>query len=192
MLRTHRAGKGPGGCGRWGLGLRNRRGPGMPPIPCLRGWGTSSGSPAGLLGLSGGANALCSSPTPPGGSSHLPLLISPASLLCLQGPMRPGGGFGGQETDLGAQQVPWPEWVGQLPSAPLPVLPEGPSHLSPWSQGCPSCLASTSPHLSVPPRPTGSLGGSSYLLGRQGPQPVTSMCPSCGETLTRHLPTLPS
>ena len=53
MLRTHRAGKGPGGCGGWGLGSRNRRGPGVPPTPGLRGKGTSPGSPAGFLGSSG-------------------------------------------------------------------------------------------------------------------------------------------
>ena len=40
------------------------------------------------------------------GPSRLPLLISLASLLCPQGPKRPGGGFGGQGTGLGAQQAP--------------------------------------------------------------------------------------
>ena len=64
MLRTHRAGKGPGGCGGWSLGSRNRRGTGMPPTPGLRGQGTSPRRPAGFLGLSGGANALLSSPAP--------------------------------------------------------------------------------------------------------------------------------
>ena len=39
--------------GGWGLGSRNRRGPGVPPTPGLRGWGTSPGSPAGFLGSSG-------------------------------------------------------------------------------------------------------------------------------------------
>ena len=53
MLRTHRAGKGPGGSGGWGLGSRNRRGPGMSPTSDLRRQGTSPGSPAGFLGLSG-------------------------------------------------------------------------------------------------------------------------------------------
>ena len=37
---------------------------------------------------------------------------------------------------------------------------------SPWPQGCRSCLASTSLPSSVPLRPTGSLWGSSRLLGR--------------------------
>ena len=53
MLRTRRAGKGPEGCGGWGLGSRNRRGPGVRPTPDLRGQGTSSGSRAGFLGSSG-------------------------------------------------------------------------------------------------------------------------------------------
>ena len=53
MLMTHRAGKGPGGCGGWGLGSRNRRGPGVPSASGLRGQGTSPGSPAGFLGSSG-------------------------------------------------------------------------------------------------------------------------------------------
>ena len=53
MLRTQRAGKGPGGCEGWSLGSRNRRGTDVPPTPGLRGHGTSPGSPAGFLGLSG-------------------------------------------------------------------------------------------------------------------------------------------
>ena len=63
---------------------------------------------------------------------------------------------------------------------------------SPWPQGLSSCLASTSPLPSVPPHPTGSLGGSSHLLGHQGPPPAASRFPSCGEMLTRCLSTPPS
>ena len=136
MLSTHRAGKGPGGCGGWGLGSRNRRGPGVPPTPGLRGRGTSPGSPAGFLGSSGQGKR------PPlllllEGPSHLPLLISLAS-----------GGL---------------------------ILSD--LHFS---------------YSSVPPHPTSSLGGSSHLLGCQGPPPVAGRRPSCGETLTQHLPTPPS
>ena len=40
---------------------------------------------------------------------------------------------------------------------------------SPWTQGCRSCLASTSPPPSVPPCPTGSLGGSPISLGIRVP-----------------------
>ena len=46
--------------------------------------------------------------------------------------------------------------------------------------------------LSVPPRPTGSLGGSSRLLGCQGSPPASGRSPSCVETLTLRLPTRPS
>ena len=51
MLRTHRAGKGPGGCGQWGLGPRSRRGSGCPP-PWSQRAGDSPRSPAGFLGSS--------------------------------------------------------------------------------------------------------------------------------------------
>ena len=68
----------------------------------------------------------------PEGPSHLPLLPSPASLLCPQGPMRPGRGFGGQGISLGAQQAPWaPQWAGNCP----PLL----SHSS-W-RAPPACLS---------------------------------------------------
>ena len=90
MLRTHRAGKGPGGCGGWGLGSRNRRGPGVPPTPGLRGQGTSPGNSAGFLGSSGRGKhpplLSCSScwglgaPLPPTSPDH------PSLLLCPQDP----------------------------------------------------------------------------------------------------------
>ena len=144
----------------------------------------------------GGANALLSSPAPLvwKGPSHLPLLITPASLLC---PLDQcgGGRLRGQGTGLGAQQFPWPEWTRQLPSAPLLLFPESPSCLplliSPAS-GHQSCLASTPPPPSDPPRPTGSLGGSSHLLGHQSPPPGAGRHPSCGEKPTLCLPTPPS
>ena len=95
----------------------------------------------------GRANALRSSPAPSvwKGPSRLPLLISPVSLLCPQGPTWPGGDFGGQGVSLGAQQPlcsrvgmaialrsspappgwPLPPASPDLPS--LPVMPPGPS-----------------------------------------------------------------
>ena len=165
-----------------------------PPLvstPGLRGRGTSPGSPAGFLGSSGwGSHPLllsCSSQkTPPTflsrsscppsyapkdslslegalvwggtaqelsrlpvplpewagqtpstpfpllleGPSHLPLLVSPASLLCLQGPTQGGRRvLGRQGASLGAHQAPWPEWVGQSSSTSLQLLPEDPFHL---------------------------------------------------------------
>ena len=87
--------KAPQAVGGWGLGSRNRRGPGMPPTPCLRGQGTSPGSPAGFLGSSGrGKCPLLSCFSSPGGplppaSPVLPL----ASFLSPQGRCS-GGGVG--------------------------------------------------------------------------------------------------
>ena len=64
MLRTHRAGKGPGRLRGWGLGSSNRRGPGVSSTSGLRGQGTSPGSPAGFLGSSGRGKPLLSFPAP--------------------------------------------------------------------------------------------------------------------------------
>ena len=72
MLRTHRAGKGPGGCGGVGLRFKEQKGPRRSPHP----W---SQKPGDLM----------------------------RELSSLTGP----------------------EWVGQTPSAPLPLVPEGPSCL---------------------------------------------------------------
>ena len=52
ILRTHKAGKGPGGCGAWGLGSRNRRGPGVP-FPWSQRAGDLTCEPSRLPGLSG-------------------------------------------------------------------------------------------------------------------------------------------
>ena len=190
--------------------------------------GHPPGSSAGAPGPSGRGKR---PPLLPDGSSRLPVLIPPASLLCPQGPTRPGEGFGGQGIGLGDQQPPWapvggaitlhssptpPGWP-LLPATPdLPCLPPVPSrthtawrglwrggtglgaqqapqacvgqgnalHSSsalpggslppaspglPWPQRRQSCLASISPPPSIPPRSTGSLGGSSHLLGLRVP-----------------------
>ena len=287
MFRTQRARKGPGGCGGWGLDSRNRRGPGVPPTPGLRGQGTSPGSPAGFLcssgqakrspllscssslgsgrappaclswsphppscvpkdphtlegpwragdrhgssagspNLSGRANCPHSSPAPPRG--HLPPsfpFLPSASFLCPQGPGQPGGGFEDRGSAWELSRLPGPQLAGQSPSAPHPLLPGRPSHLpllispasflcpqdprclygalgvgelaclswSPWPLGGWSCLASTSSLPLVPLHPTGSLWGSSHLLGGQSPPPASGRHPSCGETLTLCLPTMPS
>ena len=124
MLRTHRVGKGPGGCGGWSLGSRNRRGPGVPPTLCLRGQGTSPGSPAGFLTSSGWGKhpPLLSCSSGLGG----PLLPASPDLPGLPPmpprPTQPGGVFGGLGSGLGAQQSPWAQ-VGRaiaLCSSPPP------------------------------------------------------------------------
>ena len=168
MLRTHRARKGPGDCGGWGLGSRSRRGPGVAPTPGLRGRGTSPGSPAGFMGSSGRGKCppLLSCSSGPEGPSRLPLLTSPASLLCPQGPTQPGGGFGGQGIGLGAQQAPVPKWEIALRSSPTP--PRGslpPASLISLVSGAPILSGLHFSYPSVPPRPTSSPGGSSHLLG---------------------------
>ena len=168
MLRTHRAGKGSGGCGGRGLGSRNRRGPGVPPTPGLRGQRTSPGSPAGFLGSSGWGKC------PPllSCSSGLGGPLPPASpdLPCLP-PMPPRThaawrGLGGQGIYLGAQQAPW-AWVGRaiaLCSSPTP--PRGP--LPPASPGLPGLL----PMPPGPMWPGWGFGGRGTGLGaQQAPRP---------------------
>ena len=97
MLRTHRAGKGPGGCGGWGLGSRNRRGPGVPPTPGLRGQGTSPGSSAGPTGI---------------------LLYAPRTHVAWRGRWRGGYQPGGSADSLG------PSGRGNHPCS-SPALPRG-------------------------------------------------------------------
>ena len=129
------------------------------------------------------------------GSSHLPLLISLASLLCPQdhaawmGLWRAGYWLG---SSAGS-----PARVGQAialrfsPALPgeslLPASPDLPG-LRGNDPAWPPLLLPTS----VPLRPTTSLCSSSRLLGHQRPRPVAGRSPSCGETLTRCLRTPPS
>ena len=111
----------------WGLGSRNRRCPGVSPTPGLRGQGTSPGSSASSLGLSGRGSL------PPllwEGPSHLPLLFSPwppsyapKNAHDLEGTL----GCRGSAWEL--SRLPGPKWVGQSPSAPLPLLSQGSCHL---------------------------------------------------------------
>ena len=130
MLRTHRAGKGLVGCGGWGLGSRNRRGPDVSPTLVSEGGGPHLGAQQASWARVGGANALHSSPAPPvpQGPSHLPLLFSPwtPSYAPRTSVAGVGGGPGEQGTGLGAQQPPQPEWVGQSPSSSSPAPPGGP------------------------------------------------------------------
>ena len=136
MLKTHRAGKGPGDCGRWDLGSRNIRGPGVTPTPGLRGQGTSPGSPAGFLGLSGQGKH------PPLLSFSYSLWSGKAPPTCLSSSPQPpsyaprtnaAGREGWALVDRGPawelSRLPVPEWAGQSPSTPLLLLLDGPSCL---------------------------------------------------------------
>ena len=174
----------------------------------------------------GRANTLLSSPAPPvwEAPSLLPHLFSPwPPSYDPKDPCDMEGTLESRGSAWELSRLPEPEWAGQSPSAPLLLLPEGPSHLplliSPasllclqdpcsldgaleggyWlgsSAGSPAqvgqviTLHSSTP--SVPLHPTSSLWGSSRLLGHQSPRPAASRHPSCGETLTPCLPTPPS
>ena len=89
------------------LRLKEQKGPRHAPHPWSQRAGDLTWEPSRLLGSSGQGKRppllSCSSgmvePLRP------PLLISPASLVCSQGPMRPGGVFRAQGTGLGAQQA---------------------------------------------------------------------------------------
>ena len=98
------------GLGGWGLGSGNRQGPGVPPTPGLRGRGPHLGAQQASWARVGGAVALLSSPAPLvwEGPSRLPLLISPASLLCLQDQCGCGGAWrmGDQPGSSGGSPCP--------------------------------------------------------------------------------------
>ena len=190
MLRTHRAGKGPGGCAGWGLGSRNRRGPGVPPTPGLRGRGPQLGSLQASWAGVGGAIALHSSPAPPGGplppaSPILPL----ASFLCPQGPMRPGRGLEVRGSAWELSRLLMQEWARRSLSAPLPFLPEGPSRLPLLISLASGALILSCLHFSsLLSPPTSYQFTSGFLLS-----PWVSESPASGrEMLTQSLPTPPS
>ena len=190
--------KRPWGLCRMGLRLKEQKRPRHAPHPWSQRAGNLTWEPS-RLPVSEWVRQTPSSPLPPlvwEGPSCLPLLISPASLLCPQGPMWPGGGFGGQGISLGAQQAPQAR-VGQaIALRSSPALPREP--LPPASPDFPGLRGANPvwPPLLLPPsvplHPTGSLWGSSHLLGCQSPPPAAGRHPSCGETLTPCLPTPPS
>ena len=154
MLRTHRAGKGPGDCGGWHLGSRNRRGPGMPPTPGLKGQETSPGSLAGFLGSSGQGKRppllSCSSglggPLPPA-SPDLPSLPPMPT-----GHRWPGVGFGLQGSGLVGQHVPWAPVGRAIALCSSPALPR--ESLPPASPDLPGLRGADLvwPPLLLPPR----------------------------------------
>ena len=114
--------------GLWGVGLRlkEQKGPSCAPDPGLRGQGTSPGSPAGFLGLSGWGKLppllSCSlgprGPLPPA-SPDLPWPPSYAPGTNVAGGR---GDLGGQGTGLGAQQVP----QARVGGANALLFPQGP------------------------------------------------------------------
>ena len=149
-----------GTVGGWGLGSRNRRGPGVPPHPwSQRAW-DFIWEPSRLPGLEW-VGQMPSSPVlllHSGvweGPSHLPLLISSVSLLCPPDQCSWRGGLGGQGTGLGAQQVPCAQVGGANALHSSPAPPAGP--LPPASPDLPGVPP-------MPPRPSWPGGG----FGLQG------------------------
>ena len=186
------------GIGGGGVRLKEQKGPRHSPHPWSRREGDLTWEPSRLPGLEW-AGQMPSSPLLllPEGPSHLPLLISPASLLYPQDQCGQGGGVAleGRGPAWELSRLTVLEWAGQTPSLLSSFSQRVPLACLSWSpqpQERQSCLASTSPPLSVPPHPTCSLWGSSHLLGRQSPPPVADRHPSCGEMLTPHLSTPPS
>ena len=125
--------KRPWGLWGWGLGSTEQKGPRHAPHPWSQRVGDLIWEPSRLPGL----EWVGQTPSSPlqlvqDGSSHLSLLISPASLLRPQDQCGQGerGASEGRGPAWELSKLPGPEWAGQMPSAPLPLLPEGPSHLS--------------------------------------------------------------
>ena len=133
----------------------------------------------------GAANALLSFPTPlvwglggplPPASPDLPVLppIPPGPMRLVRGEVRGRGALEGRGPACELNRVPVPKWVGQTPSAPLLLLPQGPSHL-------PLQIPSFPP---MPPGPTWPGGGFGLqvtgLGGQQPPRaPVGRAIPLC-------------
>ena len=129
MLRTHRAGKGLGSCGGWGLGSRNKGAKVCPPTRVSEGrgphWEPSRPPVLEWVGQLPSAPLLLLLEGP----SCLPLLISPASLLYPQGPMWPGGTLEGRRLAWELLSLTRLEWVGRSSSTPLLLFSESPSCL---------------------------------------------------------------
>ena len=111
------------------------------------------------------------------------------------------GALEGWGSSLGPQQAPQ-GWVGKGNARRVPPWSSKPPRV-PWGVETPPLsqppLRGTGPvwppllfPAHSPPCPTLSLGGSSRLLGCQGPPPVSGRYPSRGETWTLCPPTPPS
>ena len=127
-----------------GLRLKEQKGPRHSPQSWSQRAGDLTREPSSLPGLKW-VGQMPSTPAPLVWGLGGPLPPASPDLPSLP-PMPPRThtawrGFGGQGTGLEAQQAPIPEWVGQSPSAPHPLLLDGPSHLflmtSPASLLCP-------------------------------------------------------
>ena len=113
--QDHRAGKGPGGCEGWGLGSRNRRGPGVPPTLVSEGrrphLGTHQASWAQVVR----AVTLCSSPASPRGPLPPASPDFPGLSPMPSGSWWPGWGFGGGLLAWELSRLPGPSGPGDDP-----------------------------------------------------------------------------
>ena len=197
MLRTHRAGKGPGGFAGWGLGSTEQKGPRRVPHSWSQRAGDLTWEPSKFPGLEW-MGQTPSSPLLllPQRPSHLPLLFSP------QPPSYASrtNAAGGEVALEGGDQPGSPAaFLGSSGRGNLPPLLSCSSHraLLPASRDLPGLRGPilSGLHFSSPLSPPTSywfIGGSSRLLGHQGPPSVAGRSPSCGETVTWHLLTPPS
>ena len=125
MLRIHRAGKGPGGCGGVGLRLKEQKGPRPASHPWSQRAGNLTWEPSRLPGF----ECVGQMPSSPlllllEGPSHLPLLFSPQPpSYAPKDPWDLEGALECSESAWELSRLPGPEWVRQSPSAPLLLLP---------------------------------------------------------------------
>ena len=127
------------------------------------------------------------------GPSHLPLLSSPwPPSYAPEDPRDLEGALEGRGSAWELSKLRAGQAIALLSSPTLPGESLPPASPDLPSLGHRSCLASTSPPPLVHLCPTGSLWGSSRLLGRQSSPPAAGRHPSCGQMLTPRLPTLPS
>ena len=112
-----------------GFRLKEQKGPRRAPHPWSQRVGDLTWEPSRLPGLEW-VRQFLSAPLPllPEGLSRLPLLNSPQPPSYAP---RPGGrvALEGRGPGWELSRLPGPEWVGQMPSIPLPLLPDISSHL---------------------------------------------------------------
>ena len=169
MLRTHKAGKGPGGCRGWALGSRNRRGPGVTPPLVSEGRGPHLGAQQASWSRMGRANTLLSSPAPPvwEGPWAPPTFLSWSPWPPSYAPKDPcslEGGLEGRGSAWELSSLPGPNGPGNHPlllSCSSQRVPPTCLSWSPWPQDAnpvwpPLLLSPQSPyillvHFGVPP-----------------------------------------
>ena len=171
MLRTHRAGKGPGGSGGMGFKLKEQKAPRRAPHLWSQRVGDLTCEPSSLPGLEW-AWQMPFSPlllllfflswrVPPTCLSCSPLGLLPMP----PGPMqlRGRGDLEGRGQSWELTRLPGPEWAGQISSTVLLLLLASLLLASPDLSGLPPML------LGPPTQPGGGFGGGTGLGVPQAP-----------------------